>query len=193
MRRIIGKTVYYPPSEVVLSPFENLLYHTLPSNVRRYLICHPSFIVKVEGTILHHDRPSFLYVTSEMSYILDARIMPVQYYEDHNRLTYLHVQDVSETLVFKGDPLVEIEKIPRRFLFFSKDDVRCIHESMRAHMLFLHRPDDPRIQIREYPDMKVLTFRYRDRKVTVRIRKDGFFYFCWKDHYYLGGKLAKME
>lgn len=190
MRRVIGGTTYQLPGSTELTPFENLFYQYLPPHVRRYLVCHPRFIVKVEGTILRQDSPSFLLMTSAKSYIWDLRPTPSQNYTVFDDIEYHHVVDASTSVEFEGDPLFEIEKIPRYKLFFSRDDVRCVYESMRSHFLELHTPENPHISIRNYHSMKEVRFRYGEFSVVVRVQENGVFHFRYGKHYYLGGMLS---
>lgn len=193
MRRIIGESSYETATQRELTPFEYLFYHTFPLHVRRYLIVHPYFIVDVRGGVLQQDTPSFLFVTSERSYIIDLRLTPSPYYKKLGRITYHHIQDVSIPFLYCGDPLHEIEKIPRFKLYFSYDDVRCIHEALRTHFLSLHRDDDPRVEIKIYRDMKTVSFQYHDIEFDVRIFSDGTFHYRHQERYYLGGKLRKRN
>lgn len=191
MRRVIGESSYETPTQKELTPFENLFYHTFPLHIRRYLIIHPSFNVGIHGSVLQQDTPSFLFVTSVRSYILDLRLLSSSHYRDLERITYHHIQDVSIPFLYCGDPLLEIEKIPRYGLYFSHDDVRCIHEALRTYFLTLHRDDDPCVKIDMYNSMKTVSFRYSDLEVDVRVFRDGTFHYRFQDQYYLGGRLGK--
>jgi len=191
MRRVIGESVYQTTVKKELSPFEYLFYHTFPLHIRKYLIIFPSFIIGIRGCVLQLDTPSFLFVTSERSYILDLRPFPSFYYNDNPEITYHHIQDVSIPFLYCGDPLYEIEKIPRYKLYFSHDDIRCIHEALRTYFPTLHRRDSPRVEINTYKKMSTVTFQYSNMDFEARIFSDGVFHYRYQDRYYLGGRLEK--